>query len=97
MMANRYLSEQQLCTWRCKLRKYIDRLSDKQCFMIVAFLVGIFGMPALLLALNIAEWLIGEAQMGLISCIFLGYMVYRVLHEINPDNDEDQDEEEYFA
>lgn len=72
-----------------------DRLTDKQCFMLLAFLVGIFGLPALLLALNIAEWLIGEAQMGFVSFVFLGYMTYRILSEINPDNDED--EEEYFA
>lgn len=73
-----------------------DKLTNKQCAMLLAVLIGLFGLPALLLALNVLVWTIGEAQMGFISFIGLGYVVYRTMRWINPDND-DQDEEEYFA
>jgi hypothetical protein len=73
-----------------------NKLTDKQCAMLLAVLVGIFGLPALLLALNIVEWLLGEALMGFASFVTLGYVTWRILQEINPDND-DQEEEEYFS
>jgi len=68
------------------MSKYTDRLSNEQCFTILAVIAGLIGLPALLLALTIAEWLIGETMMGLVSCIFLGRFVYKILQEINPDN-----------
>lgn len=64
-----------------------DRLTDKQCFQLLVFIAGILAVPAMLGSLAVAEWFFGEELLGLISLGFLGYMVYRVLHEINPDND----------
>lgn len=64
-----------------------DRLSDKQCFQLLAFAVGILAVPTLLGAWAIAEWFFGEELLGLMSLGFLGYMSYRVFQDINPDND----------
>jgi hypothetical protein len=64
-----------------------DRLSDKQCFQLLVFIVGMLAVPVLLGSWAIAEWFFGEELLGLISLSFLGYMAYRVFQEINPDND----------
>jgi hypothetical protein len=64
-----------------------NKLSDKQCFQLLACLACILAVPAILGGLAIAEWFFGEQLLGLISLSFLGYMSYKVFQEINPDND----------
>ena len=64
-----------------------NKLSDKQCFQLLACIVIIIAIPGMLAFVALAEWFFGEELLGLISLGFLGYMVYRVFQEINPDND----------
>jgi hypothetical protein len=46
-----------------------------------------------LLALNVAEMLIGGMQMGFASFCIFAYMGYRLIRMINPDNDQLSDED----
>ena len=64
-----------------------NKLTDKQCFQLLVFVVGILSVPVLLGSWAIIKWFFGEELLGLISLGFLGYMSYRVFQEINPDND----------
>lgn len=80
------------------MSKYTDRLSNEQCFIILAVIAGLIGLPALLLAINVAEWLMGSFMMSMVGLYFVGKLAYKVFQEINPDNDDEEDqEEEYFA
>ena len=64
-----------------------NRLTDKQCFQLLASLVIIIAIPAMFAFVAIVEWFFGETLMGLISVSFLGYMSYKAFQVINPDND----------
>jgi hypothetical protein len=70
-----------------------SNLTPKQCAMLLAIVIGLFGPIALLLALNVAEMLIGGMQMGFASFCIFAYMGYRLIRMINPDNDQLSDED----
>ena len=68
-----------------------NNLTNKQCAILLAILTGLFGPVILLVVLNIIEYLFG----GLVTVtgvIFLGYVTYKVIRMIDPDNDPVEDE-----
>lgn len=70
-----------------------NKLTTKQSAVLLAAIIGFFGPVLLLVALNVIEWLLGEFQLTIVSFAMLCYIVYRVLHWLNPDNDTEDEEE----
>ena len=71
-----------------------DRLTNKQCAMLLALIAGMLFPVILLVALNLVEWLFSATQIWVVSFLFI-VIVFRNIIRDNSD-DEDQ-EEEYFA
>lgn len=69
-----------------------DKLTNKQCAILLAVIAGVFGPVILLVLLNVAEMLIGSMQMGLFSFCVLGYATYKLVRMIDPDNDSEDEE-----
>lgn len=65
-----------------------SNLTNKQCALLVAVLAGLFGLPLLLLALNVLEALLGGLQFGLLSFSLFAYMGYRVWREVFSESEE---------
>jgi len=65
-----------------------NKLSDKQCALLVAAGAGLFGLPILLLALNVLEALLGGLQFGLLSFSIFSYMGYRVWKDVFSESEE---------
>jgi uncharacterized integral membrane protein len=64
-----------------------NKLTDKQCFQLLVFVVGILAVPVLLGSWAIIKWFFGEQLLGIMSIGALVFMAYKTLQIINPDND----------
>ena len=64
-----------------------NKLTDKQCFQLLVFVVGILAVPVLLGSWAIIKWFFGEQLLGIMSIAALILMAYKALQIINPDND----------
>jgi uncharacterized integral membrane protein len=64
-----------------------NKLTDKQCFQLLVFVVGILAVPVLLGSWAIIKWFFGEQLLGIMSIAALIFMAYKALQIINPDND----------
>jgi uncharacterized integral membrane protein len=64
-----------------------NKLTDKQCFQLLVFVVGILSVPVLLGSWAIIKWFFGEQLLGIMSIAALIFMAYKALQIINPDND----------
>jgi uncharacterized integral membrane protein len=64
-----------------------NKLTDKQCFQLLAFVVCILAVPALLGTWSLIKWFFGEELLGIMSIGALVFMAYKALQIINPDND----------
>lgn len=66
-----------------------DKLTNKQCAMLLAILAGLFGPVILLFVLNVIEWLFSATQIWVMAFLFI-VIVFR---NIIRDEDDNQEEE----
>lgn len=70
-----------------------SKLTNKQCAILLALITGMLFPVILLLALNLIEWLFSATQIWVLSFLF----ILSVFRNIIRDEDEEDQEEEYFA
>jgi len=71
-----------------------DRLTNKQCAMLLALIAGVFLPVILLVALNVIEWLFSATQIWVMAFLFIVIVFRNIIWD---NSDEEDQEEEYFA
>ena len=71
-----------------------SKLTNKQCAMLLAAVFGLFFPVILLVVLNVIEWFFSATQIWVMAFLFIVIVFRNIIWD---DNDDEDQEEEYFA